>query len=619
MLFPHQPEAHEEDDSDVTSIPYMDGFVDGFTAARDYLLAKSQPDESFPWFSQVGRLQLPYGRTLTSSVAAQEEAQNFSPSYPLDFSALSGHDYPQQAFSTGNAGSSAGQCSSPGDSRPTNSWEARPVLDRITHSWLAPSPSDSSNLSYLVPVSDDCGSPLSSLTQPGLVRFQQHKWSDIISCNPITLHEQPENATHVISLSNEGERATPRCLTPPKAHNLLTQVKVNSGVSAVVSKRGPPEATQLVFRAYGTKRSRLNERSRVSTARTRELGACEACRKKKLRCEQAMEDFAPCGRCATTPLHLLYRPCCRVEIIDIKLFRFGAGSDHISILHHRMQSKAPSRGQLLLQDGTIVNELPRKVQVTHDVCTTTFEITISRYQPGPEDATGYSWTDGSGTRQTYELPPYYISDIAKSDLIAGALIFWSATRMIERFWMITGDDLLGLPPMEQSIGPCRYNPRIKAIPVTPIMDTQLDEIAIKHVLIPLKSKVLSLLKEKVLEKNKKNWYEIFLATFIILHNSEVVLGQVMDYSRRYGLGFTNRPNDESSLSHAYYHACKTVLAYFHFASGGAAPISFNWLNPHLDSSAMSPKQIEFLRDLKSELQTQGKSTINCYIHCDWCT
>lgn len=107
--------------------------------------------------------------------------------------------------------------------------------------------------------------------------------------------------------------------------------------------------------------------------------------------------------------------------------------------------------------------------------------------------------------------------------------------MIERVWLITGRDTLGLPPMKHSIGPCRYNPFIEAIPVTPIMDTQLDEIALKHVLIPLKSKVLHLLKDKVLEKKKENWYEIFLASFIVLHSSEVVLGQVMDYSRRYGI------------------------------------------------------------------------------------
>lgn len=70
--------------------------------------------------------------------------------------------------------------------------------------------------------------------------------------------------------------------------------------------------------------------------------------------------------------------------------------------------------------------------------------------------------------------------------------------------------------------------------------------------------------------------------------------------------FAPSSNDESSLSHAYYHACKTVLAYFHFASGGAAPLALNWHSPSPDTSIMSHRQIEFLRDLKDELDKQSK-------------
>ncbi|KAI0384781.1 hypothetical protein F5Y04DRAFT_221149 [Hypomontagnella monticulosa] len=348
-------------------------------------------------------------------------------------------------------------------------------------------------------------------------------------------------------------------------------------------------------------------------------------------------------------MHLLHRPCCRVEIIDIKLFRLGTTLDQLATLENWMKSKEPGKGTPLLQNGPAALEPPRRVQITHDCCrTTTFEVTISRYEPSPEDTTGYYWTDATGKRG-YELPPYYISDLgeaaqnlrgyiqtaraeftrallhvpnsnpiirrtfdeavryqvaSKSKLVAGALMFWSATRMTERFWLITGSDLLGQPPMKEAIGPCRYNPHIKAVPVTPIMDTQLDEISIKHVLIPLKSKLLHLLKKKVLEKDKQNWYEIFLTSFIFLHSLEVVLGQVMDYSRRYGISFSPRSNGESSLSHAYYHACKTILVYYHFACGSAAPLSLDWNDPNVDTSIMSQEQIKFLCDLKGEIKRQ---------------
>lgn len=114
-------------------------------------------------------------------------------------------------------------------------------------------------------------------------------------------------------------------------------------------------------------------------------------------------------------------------------------------------------------------------------------------------------------------------------------MFWSATRMIERFWLICGADLLGTPPMAHDIGPCRRNPHLDAIPVTPMMDTQLDELAIKEVLIPLGAKLLPLLRDRILSKKKENWYEIYLTSFIILHNAERVFGHLEDFGRRYGV------------------------------------------------------------------------------------
>ncbi|KAH8655777.1 hypothetical protein BX600DRAFT_470302 [Xylariales sp. PMI_506] len=409
-------------------------------------------------------------------------------------------------------------------------------------------------------------------------------------------------------------------------------------------KRMPLGPTQTVFRVYGTKRSRLSEESRVETARTRQLGACEACRKKKSRCEQAKEDFAPCGRCARTPMHLLQRPCCRVEIIDVQLFRLGTALDQFVTVKHWMQRKE------LRKDGKPVYEDPRRVQITHDVCTSSFPVTISRFRPSSDDTTAYRWTDSAGYEHKYELPPYYISDLdeagqnlrkyiknsraeftatllvnanpiikktfkeaeryyatTKSEFVAGALMFWSAARMTERTWLITGDDMLGFPPMTAKIGPCRFNPHIEAIPVTPIMDTQLDEISIKHVLIPLKVKILRMLNEKILEKDKKNWYEIFLVAFIVLHSTEVILGQIMDYSRRYGISFAPRSNDDASLSHAYYHAGKTILAYFHFASGGATPLLGSWSDTSLDTSIMSQQQAAFLSDIQREILHQNEN------------
>ncbi|PVH81306.1 hypothetical protein DL98DRAFT_416727 [Cadophora sp. DSE1049] len=93
------------------------------------------------------------------------------------------------------------------------------------------------------------------------------------------------------------------------------------------------------------------------------------------------------------------------------------------------------------------------------------------------------------------------------------------------------------------------------------MDTQLDELAIKDVLVPLKTNLLSLLKSRILAKKKE-------------------------------------------YCHACYHGCKTILAYFHFASGGAAPLSLDWDSAAEDTSILSPDQIAYLRGVKRELLNQ---------------
>lgn len=75
----------------------------------------------------------------------------------------------------------------------------------------------------------------------------------------------------------------------------------------------------------------------------------------------------------------------------------------------------------------------------------------------------------------------------------------------------------------------------------------------------------------------------------------------------------NRSSHESSLSQGYYQASKTLLAYFHFASGGAAPLSLDWDGPSKeDASIMTPAQIAYLRDIKKEVASQGRFGVPCH-------
>jgi hypothetical protein len=73
------------------------------------------------------------------------------------------------------------------------------------------------------------------------------------------------------------------------------------------------------------------------------------------------------------------------------------------------------------------------------------------------------------------------------------------------------------------------------IPVTPVMDTQLDDIVIRDLLIPLTQRLLKNLKAKMDERKTANWLEIYLAMFVVMSNMEWVMKDLVAWTNRHGL------------------------------------------------------------------------------------
>lgn len=127
-------------------------------------------------------------------------------------------------------------------------------------------------------------------------------------------------------------------------------------------------------------------------------------------------------------------------------------------------------------------------------------------------------------------------------MVQRALELWSASRMIEKTWRICGKDKLGL---EVSMDPA--NPWNGIIPVTPMMDTQLDQIVIQDFLVPLRSGLLQELQKKIHGRRKEDWFEIFLTIFILLSNTEFILAHSRRFARRYGMGVSFYPPGPHSM------------------------------------------------------------------------
>lgn len=218
-------------------------------------------------------------------------------------------------------------------------------------------------------------------------------------------------------------------------------------------------------------------------------------------------------------------------------------------------------------------------------------LAVARFDPGPSDRTAYIWTDQAGNRRRHEMPPFFISDRAgareaiydfllnarsaylnqlipsssrliwatfeaasrydpfgkvghnsacqlsiglteaKSGLIADAFNIWVAARFIERPWRIAlGACQMGAEPIYEKGH--RYH---DFVPVTPIMDTQLDEIVIKDLLDPITDRFLRNLKAKIDERRSENWLEVHFAIFIMMSNVGWIIKDIITQTTEKGL------------------------------------------------------------------------------------
>lgn len=353
--------------------------------------------------------------------------------------------------------------------------------------------------------------------------------------------------------------------------------------------------SELLNEALPKKRSRsaYSHTHAVHTARNRKTGACLPCqmRTNKHVCLPGPDQDGPCQACWKKAHALSPVLCRRARFQDVKLIRLGPSRDFAATLRW-LRDPRPSSDPQKAEWKKVTNMSVKKSRRTNHGYTElrlsqghskgTLNLRVQEFDPVDSDKKDYTWYD-NGIAYVYRCPHFAIADrdhaadqvrqfidsnsdeyvdrllpassepsalfvriafqtalrrAQSSSLLTLAIKFWVAGRLIEEPWSIQGQETLGM-----RVDPCSASPFSHRIPVPPIMDFQIDNIVIYDYLIDMLDRIRKAMKQRIMPMKKEDWFDIHLATFILLHHADLTMKHDVDFALIHNLDkrFSNRP------------------------------------------------------------------------------
>ncbi|KAI9762219.1 MAG: hypothetical protein M4579_000542 [Chaenotheca gracillima] len=148
-------------------------------------------------------------------------------------------------------------------------------------------------------------------------------------------------------------------------------------------------------------------------------------------------------------------------------------------------------------------------------------------------------------RETYVSAYHHRFSQAPDDekkLVKNALRLWYAIRTICRSVRIDGEETLGMSPTTDT-----SYPLFGEIPIPPVMGAQYMTITVSTILEPLRKSVLAQTQKTFASMKPKNWFAIYLTTFIFLHSCSLVTQHAYEYSRKHGVKVRQQSKSQDSL------------------------------------------------------------------------
>ncbi|KAK3940279.1 hypothetical protein QBC46DRAFT_127697 [Diplogelasinospora grovesii] len=387
---------------------------------------------------------------------------------------------------------------------------------------------------------------------------------------------------------------------------------------------GKVVATRIIYGPTAKPRSRLTPEKKYETRIAREKGICSRCQKGKRKCDLhlAVSKYVSCTTCLSkTYKGRVREPCSQSKIEEIIFFRKGPAEN---------EPLFPGRKFVLDLIDVSKPDVPvRTLRLTQNLG---HELTVyvSEFAPEPSDVLSYKWINARGEEQVMEMPHYCLTNLDKvmahmkqyievagpsyllnllrqedelvsmtvskamdfartkpDSAVALALRLWATSRMIEITWDICGDDTLGTSRVTD-----RESPWFGKTPIPPNIDTQLDQIVIRGILVPLRTMLLTELEEKFNNAKPEAWFEIYLASFILLNHTSQLAKHSMRHAELHCM--KSRFSNIKFLEEAF-HSAKILLSRFHFICNGSAPFQLDWKSPSTASKAkLSSSEVEFM-------------------------
>ncbi|KAH9204230.1 hypothetical protein DL95DRAFT_418416 [Leptodontidium sp. 2 PMI_412] len=179
-------------------------------------------------------------------------------------------------------------------------------------------------------------------------------------------------------------------------------------------------------------------------------------------------------------------------------------------------------------------------------------------------------------------------DGLKSKVVRSALHFWIAARSTESGWVISNPESLGMGPEHKG----------KLLEI-PYVEHQLTWILMNDFLAPLCAEVLADIQQINKSGKAGDWLGQYLATFIVLHNYELLVKRQKAFT--ISRNWTKTPYTNMPLLNNIQLGAKTLLASYHYSTKNGARFSMNWHNDEEPRIlGFNSNDRDFLSDLAME-------------------